>query len=388
VSGALVLRDCGDAHDAGLCHAPKILYSCEETFPVHRVGQDMNSAIIIVLKRVVDRLEKEGLSHLTFTKMGSLKSDAVRTVHCTLASPWFLSQTKIVRETKESPELFSEKALDEMLQREAHAFCDAFATSEYGERFHEELELIESKVVSLSLNGYETAEPKGKKMKELEAAFYFSIVGTELLKQIREITAAVFHRAETVFHTFPIVTFSVVRDVPTIPQHFLLVDVDGEVADFTIVKKGVAMQTITVPMGTQHFLKALQKGAGISPETALSMLSLHGLDTLSDETRAKVEPVLKKACKEWQGTVSESMSLLSEECFFSGTVIVAAEDRLQSFFANLISDHSLEHGASDGTPFSVLMLDREFLKTHYKVDAPEVHSVNLLITALFISKIG
>lgn len=346
----------------------------------------MNAAIILVLKKVIDRIQKEGFQHLTFTQMGSLNGDAVRAVHCTLASPWFLSQTKIVRETKETPEAFSEKALEELVQREAHAFADAFATSEYGERFHEALELVESNVVSLSLNGYETAQPKGKKMKEMEVALYFSIVGVELLKNIREAVQDAFHRAETTFHTFPMVTFSVVRNVPTIPQHFLLVDVDGEVSDFTIVKKGVAMQTITVPLGSQHFIRTLEKNAGISPETALSLLGMQGMDTLSDETKAKVEPVLKKACKEWQSSVSESIGLLSEECFVPGTVIIAAEDRLQSFFSVLIADHSLDHGASDGTPFSVISLDREFLKKHYQLDAPAVHSINLLVTALFVSR--
>ena len=275
-----------------------------------------------------------------------------------------------------------------MVLREAHTFFDAFATSEFGERFHEELELVEKHIVGISLNGYETAQPKGKKYKEMDVALYFSIVGSELLKQVRAQVQGVFRRAVIDFHTFPLVTVSVVRNVPSIPQHFLLVDVDGEVSDFTIVKKGVAMQTITVPMGAEHFLRALKKGAGISPETALSVLSLHGLDALSDETKAKVAPLLKKASSEWQSSVSESIGLLSEECFVPGTMIVVAEDRLQSFFAELVSDHSLGHGASDGTPFSVISLDRAFLKKHYEVDAPEVHAVNLLISALFISKIG
>lgn len=387
VSGALALRDCGESHHpSGLCHAPKILYSCDETFPVHRPSQDMNAAILLLLKKVVDRIEKEGLPHLTFTKLGVLRNDAVIETHCTFASPWFLSQTKIVREVKEVPEMFSEKALEEMVSREAHAFCDAFATSEFGERFHEELELVESHVVSLSLNGYETAQPKGKKYKEFEAALYVSIVGRELLEKTREIVHNTFRKSTIHFHSFPLVTFSVVRDVPTVPHHFLLVDVDGEVSDFTIVKKGVALQTITVPIGAEHFVRALKKGANISPETALSILSLHGLDALSDETKAKAVPLLKKASLEWQNAVSESIGLLSEECFVPGTVMVIAEDRLQPFFTELVSDHSLSHGPSDGTPFSVISLDRDFLKKHYEVDAPEVHAVNLLLTALFISK--
>ncbi len=404
VSGGLAIRDCSETKPASdalgtlantatagaTCRVPKILFSCEETFPLHRTakpGKDMAAAAITVLKKVVDRLEKEGLQHLTFTPLGGLRSDAVGEIHCTLASPWFLSQTKIVREVKDTPELFSEKALDELVKKEANAFADAFAASEYGERFHEQLELVESHVVSLSLNGYETSRPKGKKMKELEVALYFSVVGSELLAQIREVVQPIFRRSTINFHTFPMVTFSVVRDVASVPRHFLLVDVDGEVSDFTIVKKGVAMQTITVPMGSQHFVRALEKEAGISPETALSVLGMHGLDSLSDETKKRVEPVLKKASKDWQASVSGSIALLSEECFVPGTVMVAAEDRLQPFFATLISDHSLGHGASDGTPFSVLALDCNFLNTHYQMNAPEVHSVNLLLTVLFINKL-
>ncbi|MEI6345967.1 MAG: hypothetical protein WCO79_01925 [bacterium] len=383
VSGALALRGQSDT-DGLLSHGqpPKIIFSCEEVFPVRRPDHDMNVAIVDVLKKVLARIEKEG------KKDGAVSNEAIREVHCTLASPWFLSQTKIVREVKEVPELFSQKALEEMVERESHAFCDAFSKSEYGERFHEALELVERNVVSLSLNGYETAEPRGQKYKEIETALYFSVVGAELLKATRESVARVFHRAHTTFHTFPLVAFSVVRDVQSVPQYFLLADIDGEVSDFTIVKKGVAMQTITVPLGAQHFIRSLQKGAGVSPEMSLSVLSLHGMDALSDETNAKVAPILKKATLEWQAAVSESIRLLSEECFVPGTVIVASEDRLQAFFANLISDHSLGHGPSDGTPFSVLRLDREFISKHYHVDAPEVHAVNLLLTSLFISKKG
>lgn len=379
VSGALALRGSGDV-EASAAHGrlPKIIFSCEEVFPVHRPEQDMGMVVVDVFKKVLARVEKAGM----------VKNESVREVHCTFASPWYLSQTKIVREVKDAPELFSQKALEEMVERESHAFCDAFAKSEYGERFHEALELVERNMVSLSLNGYETAQPKGKRYKEIETALYFSVVGSELLKNVRETVARVFHRAHVSFHTFPLVTFSVVRDVPNVPHHFLLADVGSEVSDFTIVKKGVAMQTVTVPLGAQHFIRSLQKGAGVSPETSLSVLSLHGMDALSDETNAKIVPVLKKASLEWQTAISESIRLLSEEYFIPGTVIVAAEDRLQAFFANLFSDHSLSHGPSDGTPFSVVRLDRDFISKHYHVDAPEVHAVNLLLTSLFISKKG
>jgi|GEM_PF-3060106 len=381
VSGALALRGVASINgsvttEATHARPPKITFSCEAAFPVHRAGQNMTVAIIDVLKKVLGQLEKEI----------SVKRELVREVHCTLASPWFLSQTKILREVKDVPELFSQKALDETVERESHAFCDAFAKSEYGERFHEDLELIERSVVSLSLNGYETARPAGQKYKEKEMVLYFSVAGTELLKNVRESVAYVFHRAQVTFRTFPLIAFSVVRDVPSMSQHFLLADIDGEVSDFTIVKKGVAMQTITVPLGSQHFIRSLQKSAGLSPEMSLSVLSLHGMDALSEETAKKVAPVLKKAAFEWQTAVSESIGLLSEECFVPGTVVVAAEDRLQAFFANLIGDHSLSHGPSDGTPFSVVRLDREFISKHYQIDAPEVHAVNLLLTSLFISK--
>ena len=384
---------CGSLAVCDLKKPAHIVFSCDETFSTDDAGSATSTsaalpvldALSAAVKKVLLGIERDGLAHLTFTPLGSRK---IMRVHCTVASPWFLSQTKTVSQSFAQEKVYVEAEVKAMVEQEVQVLIEHFKTSEYGERFNETLEVLESDVISLSLNGYENAQPKGKKAKEMSFSLYISLVASDLVSRISDTVDEAFHSGASVhFHTFPLVLFSVIRDIPSIPQHLLLVDVDGEVTDLTIVKKGVPIQTITVPKGVNAFVSALAAEAKLTPENALSFLSMHGEETLSEETRKKVGPVIARLKKEWQSAVAGSLDLLTEECFIPGTVLVAAEDRMQSLFSALLTDHSLGHGSTDGTPFSILTFDREFMKTHFDLSVPADHSVNSLVTALFVNRL-
>lgn len=369
--------------------APKIIYSHEVFYPAERMVHAREKISLDLFKKataeVLAKLEKDGLSKLVHSPATSLvdhlQSHRIKQIHCTFASPWFLSQTRIIRIEKKQPFTITDKILKKLIEDEAQSFLNENGLT------HESKEIIETKLISTKLNGYETAVPQGKKARDLEVAVYISIVSKNVKHQVQAQVSSAFVGVPISFHSFPVATFGLVRDIPQAPQHFLLIDVDGFVTDITIIKNGVALQTITVPYGANQFLKAIMKDQHSSFEMALSTLSLQGMGTLVNTTKKVIKSPLDEAQKKWQGAISEAVGLLSEECFIPGVIYLTADGRLQNFFAHLLLSQSFGREASDGSSFKVQVLDRAFLKTILNSDDASTRSDNLIISTLFINKL-
>ncbi len=149
------------------------------------IPSDKNELPTIISSTRVEIVEREDLDFNLFLKdmilalgfaarnIYNSKKGAPDEIVCVLASPWYISETRLIKMSRDNSFTFTTKIVDELLAKELSSL-DSLYKAKYGET--ESLpEVIENPVVGVSLNGYHISDPLGKKTRSIEMNMVISI---------------------------------------------------------------------------------------------------------------------------------------------------------------------------------------------------------------------
>ena len=118
----------------------------------------------------------------TATILHDAKLGAFDEIICVMASPWYLSENRLVKMSKEHSFIFTEKIADELLQKEILALTETYK-KKYP-NIDNKLELMEHHIMDVSLNGYKAVAPLGMQSKSIEMNMVVSLSSKSCLDQI------------------------------------------------------------------------------------------------------------------------------------------------------------------------------------------------------------
>src|SRR5205823_599360 len=123
---------------------PTILYTHREplTFQTHVTSKRLLDAMLKLLGDVALHLQKEGLVHLHKTLLGT---PTIKNVFCVFSSPWYISQTKVVRISEEKSFQVTQAYVDQIVRSEEKDFNDALKEGKYEKLFGTDIRLLERK---------------------------------------------------------------------------------------------------------------------------------------------------------------------------------------------------------------------------------------------------
>jgi cell division ATPase FtsA len=216
-------------------------------------GERFKKAMLESLSITLNDLNKNGLRQLE-----SYSNNRVKKVYCSLASPWFVSQTKtlVVKEDKEFT--ITAKFISDLLQKEEDSFENS-NLSKYSSNKRHASEVIERKLIDVRLNGYKVKDPIGKKAQSAEFDIFLSMSQATILDSIEDVLSKYFLTEEINFHSFTLVSFSAIRDIYESVSSFLFLDITGEVTDISIIKLGTILKTASFPVGKNSVIREVTK---------------------------------------------------------------------------------------------------------------------------------
>jgi len=308
-----------------------------------------NKKIPIILKSVRSEIKthsdfdfnvfmKDMLSSLdeTANSLYHLKAGAPDEIVCVLASPWYLSETRIVKIAQEKSFIFTKRLANELIQKEISAFKDPYK-SKYGS-LESIPEMIEQHTMSVSLNGYAIGDPLGRKCKLLEMDMVISLAPKLLLDKIRQVLLKTYHHKNVSFSSFTVATYFAVRDKYVIPDSYLLLDISGEITDVGIVTKGVLKSVLSFPFGKKTFFKYMCTKLEIELRDAKELFKLYSEDNLSDAFKKKVEPLFKSIENSWGEAFSKCLSTLPRILILPNTIFLTADNDIKNWFVNVLQN--------------------------------------------------
>ncbi|MES2930291.1 MAG: hypothetical protein V4665_00700 [Patescibacteria group bacterium] len=264
------------------------------------------------------------------------KSAAVvpTTIVCVLASPWHLSETRIIKTSRENPFVFTKRLADELIQKEvtflSHLYKEKYGTAE------SELELFEQRIVGIALNGYPVSLLDVQKTRTVEISMAVSAAPKACLDAIRLALSSVFHDTPVSFSSFVLSSYLAVRDRYISLDSYILIDIGGEVTDIAFVSQDVLTTSISFPVGKRHIYSHLADKAGIEYRDAQEVAGLYLSGILSHKKKESLGPIFASMEKLWLDAFRKSISAISASASFPETIFLTADADVEGWFAGLL----------------------------------------------------
>jgi cell division ATPase FtsA len=365
--------------------APEIVYVTREPIPFQesvdptRLFNDM----IRSLSAVNMRIHKDGLAHLKFTEHGGLH---IRHVFYALSSPWSVSQTKVVTIEKSEPVVVTREMVEAVIAKEEKSFESEVIDPSQAPDFKDKLSVIDKKVVQIKLNGYEVAEPLGKKAKTIDISFFMSLAPKTVVDKIIEVSIGAHHPKTTRIGSFPLVLFSTLRDTLRDTQDLVLLDVGGEISDISVVKNGLILETASMPLGKNFLTRRVSRALSVSEAEALSLLRLYFADHADKVTTESLRPVIENASSEWAGALHTVLTGISGSLSLPQDLFVIINNDLVPFFMRALRAEKITQWGVVDVPFKTTLINHDHMKKFVSFAKTAAKDPFIAIGSVYVSK--
>jgi hypothetical protein len=305
-------------------------------------------------------------------------------MYCVLSSPWYASQTRVLKLEKNTPFIFTEKLADSLIQKEIALFKEEY--KEKDSHPDNQIRPIELKNMKTVLNGYDTLRPLNQKAKVLEMTIFASVSQEQILKKVEETIERHFHSREIRFSSFVMSSFTVARDMFVNQDNFLLINIGGEVTDISMIKKEIIQESVSYPAGRNFIIRNVAKGLGVSLVEAKSLISLYKDGHMADVTEKKAEEVISSIKTRWLKKFQESLSNLTNDISIPATIFITVDQDLAEFFSNIIKTEEFNQYTLTESKFRLIFLSTSALHGIATFEEDAIRDPFLIIESIYINR--
>jgi len=307
-------------------------------------------------------------------------------VTCFVSAPWYAPHINSVHIRGEKPFRVTPRLVEKTVAKETGAIEKRFGVKVSSGA--QGLAVLESQILSFLVNGYDTEDPFGQSTKNVELLLYTALTDLNLLNRFKEGVMHVFHADEIETHSFLLAFFSCIRDWKEAHEDFLMVDMSGEVTEVSVVRAGRLISSASYPLGRNFLAREIARGAGVSFEEALSLLSVHSSGAGNDILGQRFGGVLKKIEESWMKEFEKCISVSAGESFVPHSVFVAADAVIAPWVISSIKNEALYQHTLSAKPFVVNLTDEKALHAHVTFGPGVERDPFLMIDTMFVNKIS
>lgn len=353
--------------------APKIVFSIREPITLEEnLGVDRFLSLALKsLEVVASRIHMAG-------------AGAPAMIFCVLSSPWYVSQTRIIKLQKNAPFLFTPRLALDLIQKEKDLFKEEHS-AKYS-RSSAGVRLIEMKNIKTMINGYETSNPLEQKGRNLEMTIFISMSGEQTLRKIEKTIRGHFHAKEIKFSSFAFSSFAVVRDIYAHNEDFLLIDIGGEMTDISMVKKNILRESISFPLGVNFMIRGVASRFRCSLSEAKSLISLFKDGHAEKSAAKKLGSVMDNLRIEWLDKFQESLSNLSNDISIPAVIYLAVDKEMADFFSEIIKTEQFNQYTLTESKFKVVFLGAEVFHGMAAFEDKVVRDPFLIIDSIYVNR--
>ncbi len=313
---------------------PTILFN-ERIFSVSKEQKGLMDILVVMDKNLKTLLTK-ALSH-----SASFAVKPVR-VSCFYSSPWYISETNVLKIKQSEPIIFSELIIKKALDEAEKGFLSNDVIKN-DQLVDEDIRLIERKITRIKLNGYQTHNPIGKKASDLEVSIFLSAVPQNVLFMLEETIDKFWHKIKVEHHSFPIASFSMLRNEFDPQGTCLIVHVAENITDIFLVNDERLLDTFSFPLGNRNIIRSIEDKCGLDYEIASSALSMYSKDEIHLDQVGKIRESIEFAKKDWMAHFQNACSTLTKQICVPSTVYLMSDLKTASFFESIIRNSSFDN---------------------------------------------
>jgi hypothetical protein len=326
-----------------------------------------------------ENLVKEMLSSLKDVSSG-LQKDIHRVpdkVFAVLSAPWASASLRSIKRKRPEGFTFTEKFAKDLIKEEILKF-----KKEQGD-FDE---IIDRRVVNILLNGYEVPKPHGKRVKESEIQILLSLSFKEIIEKIEDVITQTYHK-NIKFTSQMFSDFIVARDVFDRLNDFIILNVDEETTEVSIMRNDFLVGTASFPYGRNTFIRQISKNLNKDISSAVSLLSMYKNGHLDEEHSRKLELAIKDESKAWVNSLKMVFRSLFVDLFIPHNIFLITDKISEKWFLNLLNKSNFAEFTTTEDSFSVILANSKTLHDFYDIAMNVEEDSNLVMQSIFIANV-
>lgn len=355
---AVALIDIGSASVGGAyAHyedgKPPIIYYTARVDVEVREGETVTDGMLRSLSFLERLLVEEGAPALR-RETGSA---IVEKVLVSVAAPWQDTVVTTTQMQQRRPFTFTHAHLDEAIRKSASVSPGRMSSGHT--------------VVATILNGYETANPFGKRVTRAELVLLASTIDREAARAIETSLRRAFHTSAVELTAFAPVAYTVFRDLYPHQKDFVVLDVSGAGTDIAFVKRGLLVEVQGIPYGT-HDLR-ISEGAG-TPGAEL-------LDAGTDVSAGAAKQV-------WLDALRGAFAAVAGTQALPRTVLLLADPNVREYLKQALETSALRSLWLSDDPLSVISVTPAHLAARVKTRGLGEGDLFMALLALYAARDG
>ena len=271
--------------------------------------------------------------NITLNALYESKIGAPKEIFCTLSSPWYVSENRLIKMAREHSFIFNEHILDELVEKEINNI-----TESYKKKYNNSSEVLEHQVMGISLNGYSVSNPFKKHTKSVEINISISLSLKSCLDKIRESLSKVYPHAEVSFSSFVMNSFIAIRDKYVSPDSYLLIDIGSEITDLGIVSKGILKISLSFPFGNKKLYQIICDQLKIELRDAKELFNLFSKDALASPQKEELMKALKLVESEWGNAFRQCLKVMPNTFSLPETMFLTIDNDTKKWFVDMINN--------------------------------------------------
>ncbi len=305
-------------------------------------------------------------------------------IYCTLSSPWYASQTRSIKLEKNTNFIFNSKLASDLNKKEFSLFEQE--NIKQNNDIISGAHIIETKNMSVSLNGYRVQKPLGMKAKKVEMSLFLSMVEKNIITKIEESIGRYLHFKNIKFSSFIFSSFTTLRDVFPKEEDFIFMDIGGEITEIGMVKKDILLESVSFPYGKNFILRSLSKKIGHDIDHTKSLFNLYLQGHLEKKNSEKIKKELDILSLEWLKQLGISLNALSSHILLPHTVFLLVEQDMISFFGDIIKKEESNQYTKTISKFKIIPIDTKILHGQVIFEKETKRDVPIITQSIYINR--
>jgi hypothetical protein len=302
-------------------------------------------------------------------------------IQVVLASPWYNSYTRTVRHSHPTLVTCTKRLVDGMIEKEIEAFL-----KESGEAFSKEFKVAEKQLSQIKLNGYESADPYGKKVQSIELVITLTMVPIIVLDRFETILRRSYGDRTIMVTTGPYATFVALRDNGKVAQDCVVIDVGEEVTDIAFIKNNVFLYQHSFPVGTYELYRQLSAKTGSTVESR-ALIEAYRLHKLSKTSAKLIDKALTAFSTSWQTALQEIVEQGQYGFQFPGTCYITADARFETIFPDIVSGNAFLLHSAGVKELQAHFVSAYLFSGRVRANSSDEPDAALVIAALFSERL-
>ncbi len=298
-------------------------------------------------------------------------------IYVTFAAPWFAHETRRAELERKTVFTVTQGVLDKIQEKEIDSFY-----KEGEEIYGADFEVVEKSVIDVSVNGYPTDKPLGKKAKSIDMSLYVSVAPKEIMDIARDVIGRVFHH-KVVFQTSTLVSYVVSRDFFARDKDYMFVDVGGELTDVLVVRNNTIFQTLSFPLGIQFFYNQIAESLKTSVHEVVALLATGNKGALHDKAHKDLKKAMDKAYKSYEKHFESVLRQLGKSFKLPQTMYISGYEHFEEGLKKSLETEHMGHYSMLGIPFEVVPINETKIHTHLRYQSEVKRDLFIALSALY-----